>query len=350
MPKQSKTQKLRQSISIIGPGKVGQALAHALQSLGYPIVALVFRNQEKVQKFSEYGRSSFPETKLLAFDDLGKLPKSDLIFITTSDDAIAETVQQLAALGRALVNLQKRPLSRFPGAILHTSGALSSEILAPLAIPSACQVGSIHPLVSVTAGTPDASVFAGAYFCVEGEKMAVIYAEWIIRELGAQSIHIRTDRKALYHAAALMASPHLVALFDLAIELLTCCGLDWRGMARDEARKILLPLVESTVKNLHASDPSLALTGTFARGDAGTVARHLQALSAENSELPPDALEVYKLLGMRSLQLAKKRGLDPKKISEITKLLTEASPKLSRETKDTSPRVKPASRRKRTEP
>ena len=322
MPKQSKTQKLRQSISIIGPGKVGQALAHALQSLGYPIVALVFRNQEKVQKFSEYGRSSFPETKLLAFDDLGKLPKSDLIFITTPDDAIAETVQQLAALGRALVNLQKRPLSRFPGAILHTSGALSSEILAPLAIPSACQVGSIHPLVSVTAGTPDASVFAGAYFCVEGEKMAVIYAEWIIRELGAQSIHIRTDRKALYHAAALMASPHLAALFDLAVELLI-----ESGVKQEDAQKMFLPLVESTVKNLRTSDPAGALTGTFARGDVETVKHHLKALTKGNPKLPAEALEIYKLLGLRSLELAKKRGLDPTKISEITKLLKGKTPK-----------------------
>ena len=319
MAKQANTVKKR-SVIIIGVGKVGRALAHALQSLGHPIIALVFRNQEKVQKFSKSGRSSFPTAALLSFEDLSELPASDLIFITTPDDVIEETVNKLAALKRPLVNLQKAPLAGFPGAVLHTSGALSSEILAPLA-SRRCQVGSIHPLVSVTDRAPDAAVFAGAYFCVEGEKMAVIYAEWIIRDLGAQSIHIRTDHKALYHAAAVIASPHLVALFDLAVELLINSGVK-----QEDARKMLLPLVESTVKNLRASDPASALTGTFARGDVGTVARHLQALAEGNPKPPPDALEVYKLLGLRSLQLAKKRGLDPKKISEIRKLLKGSKP------------------------
>jgi predicted short-subunit dehydrogenase-like oxidoreductase (DUF2520 family) len=321
MAKPSKAKKKRQSISIIGPGKVGQALAHALQSLGHPVVALVFRNREKVEEFAKHGRRSFPKTALLGFDDLSKLPQSDLIFITTPDDVIEETAKKLAALDRPLVNLQSGGLAGLPGAILHTSGALSSEILAPLA-SRRCQVGSIHPLVSITKRSLDAAIFDGAYFCVEGEKLAVIYAEGIIRDFGGKSIHIRTDRKALYHAAAVMASPHLVALFDLAVELLSLTG-----MASKEARKILLPLVESTVKNLHANDPALALTGTFARGDIGTVQRHLKALSSGKPAPPAEALEVYKLLGLRSLELAKSAGLDPTKISEITKLLKGASPK-----------------------
>ena len=317
MAKESNKVKKRQSVSIIGAGKVGQALAHALQPIGYPIVALVFRNQEKVQNFSEQRRRLFPKTALLAFEDLSKLPKSDLIFITTPDDVIKETVKKLAALNRPLVSFLKSALSGPQGAILHTSGALSSEILSSLSGPR-CHVGSIHPLVSVTSGDPDSHVFEGAYFCVEGQKAAVVYAQSIVQELGAKSVHIRTDHKALYHAAAVMASPHLVALFEMALELMMLTGVD--RMDRDEARKILLPLVESTVRNLHASDPSLALTGTFARGDVGTVKSHLKALKGKPKP-PLEALEIYKLLGLRSLELARKRGLDPKKISEITKLL-----------------------------
>jgi predicted short-subunit dehydrogenase-like oxidoreductase (DUF2520 family) len=323
MPKQSKTNKSHPSVSIIGPGKVGQALAHALHSLGYPLVALVFRNREKVQQFSENGRSFFPKTVLLALDDLGELPESDLIFITTPDDAIEETAKRLAALQRPTLNTKKGKGSNYPGAVLHTSGALSSEVLAPLRSRS-CQVGSIHPLVSVNFPDPAAATFEGAYFCVEGEKMAVIYAQEIIRELGANSVHIKTDRKALYHAAAVMASPHLTALFDLAVELLI-----ESGVKHDDAQKIFLPLVESTVKNLRHSDPAGALTGTFARGDVETVKLHLKALTAGNQKPPTEALEVYKLLGLRSLQLAKKGGLDPKKISAIVKLLKGKPPKHS---------------------
>lgn len=323
MAKQPKTKPPRLSVSIIGPGRVGLAFAHALQSLGYPIVALVFRTQEKVQKFSDSNHSSFPETVLLAFDDLGKLPKSDLIFITTPDDAIKQIAKKLAALKRPPVNSRGSGIfDAVPGAILHTSGALSSKILASLSSTLYCQVGSLHPLVSVNFTDPASATFDGAYFCVEGEKMAVSYAEGIIRELGAHSVRIKTDRKALYHAAAVMASPHLTALFDLAVELLI-----ESGVKQEDAQKMFLPLVESTVKNLRTSDPAGALTGTFARGDVETVKHHLKALTKGNPKLPAEALEIYKLLGLRSLELAKKRGLDPTKISEITKLLKGKTPK-----------------------
>lgn len=315
MPKQSKTNKRPPSVSIIGPGKVGQALAHALQALGYPVVALVFRNRKKVQLFSAKQRSLFPKTLFLAFDDLGELPQSDLVFITTPDDAIAATAQQLAVLQRPTSNTKKGTGFNYPRAILHTSGALSSEVLAPLRSRS-CQVGSFHPLVSVNFPDPAAASFKGAYFCMEGDKTAVIHAQEIIRALGANSVHIKTDRKALYHAAAVMASPHLTALFDLAVELLIASGVK-----KNDAQKIFLPLVESTIKNLRNSDPARALTGTFARGDVETVKLHLEALSEGSSNLPAEALEVYTLLGLRSLKLAKKRGLAPKKINEITKLL-----------------------------
>jgi len=59
-----------------------------------------------------------------------------------------------------------------------------------------------------------------------------------------------------------MASPHLVALFDLAAEMLSACGI-----SKKSARQVLLPLVESTVNNLMVMNPEQALTGTFARGD-----------------------------------------------------------------------------------
>jgi predicted short-subunit dehydrogenase-like oxidoreductase (DUF2520 family) len=313
MAKQSKTKMKRPSVSIIGAGKVGQALAHALQASGYPLISLVFRNQEKVRKFSSYGRKNFPRAELLAFDNLGKLPKSDLILITTPDDVIEDTAKKLAALGRPLVNPQTGSLKGFPGAVLHTSGALSSIVLSGLA-QAGCQIGSMHPLVSVTDRDPNA-VFEGAYFCLEGEKMAVIYAEGMVRDLGGTSFRIKTDSKALYHAAAVMASPHLVALFDLAVELLTKTGVP-----PVDARKVLLPLVESTVRNLHAAEPSVALTGPFARGDVSTIERHLKVLSTGKG-IPSDALEVYKLLGLRSLQVAKKNRLDPARAKQIKKLL-----------------------------
>lgn len=234
--------------------------------------------------------------------DLARLPVTDIILITTPDDAIAETAAGLA-------KVQKGAGRR---AVMHTSGALSSDALAPLA---GFSVASIHPLAAIDPADGD-DALRGAFFCIEGQTPAVGLAKSIAVDLGGTPIIINSKQKALYHAAALMASPHLIALFDLAVELMVSSGVKWA-----DARKMLLPLIESTVNNLKARPPATALTGTFARGDIGTVERHLRVLTKANLKVPPDALEIYRLLGLRSLELAKKNGLDPKKIKQITKLL-----------------------------
>lgn len=295
----------RPTVSIIGVGRVGQTLARALYSAGYPIGALVFHDSVRGRKSRKrFSRDTFPDALLLGSDQLDQLPATDVILITTPDDAIAETAGQLAAI-------QKGARSR---AVMHTSGALSSEVLAPLA-GSGFSVASIHPLAAIDPADGDEAL-RGAFFCIEGQRDAVAFAKSIAMDLGGTPIIIKSKQKALYHAAALMASPHLIALFDLAVELMVSSGVKWA-----DARKMLLPLVESTLNNLKARPPATALTGTFARGDIGTVERHLQVLSEGSLKVPPDALEIYRLLGLRSLELAKKNGLDPKKIKQIKRLL-----------------------------
>jgi predicted short-subunit dehydrogenase-like oxidoreductase (DUF2520 family) len=195
---------------------------------------------------------------------------------------------------------------------LHTSGALSSEVLAALAAKG-FQTGSIHPLVSISDPVSGAAALRGAYFCLEGTRKAKRLAEAIVHDLGGNSFTIKPESKALYHAAAVMAAPHLTTLVDLATEMLSACGLSKR-----KAQQVLMPLLESTINNLKAANPQQALTGTFARGDVATVRRHLQVLSRREFAA---ALEVYKLLGLHSLQLAKKNGLDSKRVAIIKKLL-----------------------------
>lgn len=304
MANRSPVKNTQPTVAIIGIGRVGQTLANALQSSEYPIVALVFHNPASVRKARKLFGTNFANALLLSSDQIHHLPPSDIILITTSDDAIEETAENLAVLHKGG---RRR-------AVLHTSGALSSEVLAPLAAVG-FSTASIHPLAAIDPAEGDETL-RGAYFCIEGQRAAVSFAKAIAVDLGGTPIIIKSQQKALYHAAAVMASPHLVALFDLAVKLMVTSGVKWA-----DARKMLLPLVESTVKNLNARPPAGALTGTFARGDIGTVERHLKVLSGTKLKLPPDAREIYRLLGLRSLQLAKKNGLDPKKISEITKLL-----------------------------
>ena len=311
MAKRTPISKMRPTVSIIGIGRVGSALANALQSAGYPVVALVFHDSARGRKSRRlFSQSAFPGTLLLDSGELERLPASDVLMITTPDDAIEETAAKVAALHQ----------SGRRRAVLHTSGALSSKVLAPLAA-AGFSVGSIHPLAAIDPGD-GVSALRGAFYCIEGQRAAVSYAKAIALDLGGTPILIKPDQKALYHAAAVMASPHLVALFDLAVQLMIASGVK-----PSDARKMLLPLVDSTVKNLHAREPSSALTGTFARGDLGTVARHLKVLSKKTPGKSREALEVYKLLGLRSLQLAKTNGLDLNKVREITKLLQNANKK-----------------------
>ena len=100
---------------------------------------------------------------------------------------------------------------------LHTSGALSAEVLGPLR-EKGWHTGSIHPLISVTDRTEGG--LEGAVWSVEGDNAALRVAKSIVRDLGGKSFSIRSEDKPLYHAAAVMASGNVVALFDVALEML----------------------------------------------------------------------------------------------------------------------------------
>jgi predicted short-subunit dehydrogenase-like oxidoreductase (DUF2520 family) len=304
MPK-SESPRPSLSVSIIGPGRLGRAFAIALIDCGCSVNALVARRAALAEKAANILPSGQGHIQALGNNQLARLSPTDLILITTPDDAVESIAQRLAA---AVKTRKSRG-----GVVLHTSGALSSAVLAPLA-EVGFHTGSLHPLVSVSEPRSGAKALHGAYYCVEGDQGATKMARRIVRDLAGKSFSIRPESKALYHAAAVTAAGHLTALVDLAIEMLASCGLSRRA-----AQRVLMPLVESAVSNLKASTPENALTGTFARGDIATVKRHLEVLSSENNY---EALEIYKLLGLHSLQLAAKKGIDrrlSKKIKELLK-------------------------------
>jgi predicted short-subunit dehydrogenase-like oxidoreductase (DUF2520 family) len=302
----AKTQERKPSVSIIGAGRLGQALALALRASGYPILAFVARRASHARKAAELFNKSEKPVRSLGANQFDQLPPSDLILITTPDDAIEETARQLAACETGQARRRT---------ILHTSGALSSKVLSPLA-KAGFHTGSLHPLVSVSEPLAGANALRGAFYCLEGDREAMRLARLVVSDLGGNSFSIRPESKALYHAAAVMASGHVVALFDFAAEMLAACGVSQKN-----AKRILMPLLESTVNNLRQSDTEKALTGTFARGDLATVRRHLAALSRREFS---QALEIYKLLGRRSVQLSEKNGQAPQVLNEIKTILGPA--------------------------
>lgn len=276
MPELKRKQKPR--VSIIGAGRLGTALAVALAHQGYSIQSLVARRIQRARKAATLLDEG---PQVLAAKQLLSVRPADLFLITVPDDQIAPVAAELSRV-------------EFDAIALHTSGALASDVLAPLH-KRGWQTGSIHPLISVS---DSGATLAGAFWSVEGDRSALHLGKTIVRDLDGQSFSIRSEDKPLYHAAAVMVSGNVVALFDVALEMLMHCGL-----SRKTARSILTPLIASTVRSLESKDTAQALTGTFSRGDVETVKRHLAALKSKKLS---DALELYRLLGQRSLKLSGK--------------------------------------------
>jgi predicted short-subunit dehydrogenase-like oxidoreductase (DUF2520 family) len=291
------------TINIIGAGRLGTALALALSSRGHSIEAIVARRASHARRAVQLIGDT--HTRALSGAQLDQLPPASIIFITTPDDVIASVA---AGLASSLKQDQHKKRTT----VLQASGALSSEVLSVLR-ERGFRTGSMHPLVSVSEPRGGASSLSKAFYCVEGERAAVATARGVVRDLGGESFSLKARDKALYHAAAVMASGHMVALFDIAAGMLARCGLSER-----RARAVLMPLVRSTVDNLARNEPARALTGTFARADIATVLRHLETLNAPDLR---EALAAYILLGQHSLQLAQANGADATALNEISHAL-----------------------------
>jgi predicted short-subunit dehydrogenase-like oxidoreductase (DUF2520 family) len=289
------------TLSIVGAGRLGTALGIALASKGYQVRSIV---SPKISDARRAARLIGEHTKPFSTSQLHKLDPVRVIIIATPDDAIETASRNLAgALG----------WSGNGSVALHASGALSSGELDSLAAVGFA-TGSMHPLVSVSDPVQGSRSLAGAHFCIEGTADALRASRALIRAMGGKSFSIRTEDKALYHAAAVMSSGHVVALFDIAIEMLTNCGL-----TSGVARAALLPLLQSTITNLSNHPPAGALTGTFARADSATVRKHLAALHRLKSE---DAIAAYLLMGRRSTRLAEENGVSPAALKKIIGLLS----------------------------
>ena len=150
------------SVSIIGSGRLGGAFSIALSNLQYPVLALVARHARKAEKALQTIIRKNPRAVALTPSNLEQLPVTKLIIISTPDDAILETVDRLA---------KTKANSGRGRTVLHTSGALSSSVLAPLA-KVGFHTGSIHPLISSSEPATGARAFRGAFFCVEGDRQA----------------------------------------------------------------------------------------------------------------------------------------------------------------------------------
>ena len=239
-------------VGIVGPGRVGTALARALRAAGVTVVGPVGRGE----------RPAGCDAILLCVPD-GEI------------EAAAEIVTAAAPL------------------VGHTSGATPLSALAHAGVAAF----GLHPLQTVA---HPGVAFEGVGAAVAGSTPeALAFATELAERLGMTPFEIDDEGRAAYHAAASVASNFLVTLQAAAEAIAAGAGLDPR-----EARALLAPLVRQTVENIAELGPEEALTGPVARGDEATLSTQRAAVE----DVAPDLLELFDELVRRTRDLAAQRA------------------------------------------
>jgi predicted short-subunit dehydrogenase-like oxidoreductase (DUF2520 family) len=283
-------------IGIVGAGAVGTALGVALTRGGWPIHAVASRDAGRRDRF----RSLVDVTRVFA-DPEPILDEVELIILAVPDDVVAPLAGSLRMYGGQ--------------AMIHTSGALGVEALAP-AMAAGTQVGAFHPLVAFADIERAVEALHGATVAIEGDDQLAAMLGEMAEAIGATPVRLAPGSKAAYHAAAVLAAGGFVALLDAIAELGRVAGLDEAG-----SLAIYGPLIEGTLGNARALGIRAALTGPMTRGDVGTLEAHLATLRAH----APGVLDLYVAAANREIDLAEGRGaLAPAASNLMRELLVSA--------------------------
>jgi predicted short-subunit dehydrogenase-like oxidoreductase (DUF2520 family) len=304
------------SFAVIGAGRLGASLALALSEHGLALAGFTAASPAGRLRAEEWlGQPVSPSLAAL----VGLRP--DLYFVCVPDAAVAgvgaELGGALAAGGAVYAPAGAGPGGRSRPVVAHTSGATSVSVLAPCEMAGAAAL-VFHPLQTFAEPFSGASRFAGAGVAITPgpahADAAGVMGLKIAEILGLRPFFLADDKRSLYHAAASVACNYLVTLEYLANELFVKAGVPERVTL-----DLFLPLVGATLDNLAVRGPVDALTGPLSRGDTATIAAHLEALAADG----PEALPVYRALGLATLELvAARHEVDERLIAHMRELLT----------------------------
>jgi len=281
------------AIGFIGAGTTGTALAIRLAQQGYNITAVSSRTLASAEKLAKrVGKCQVYQTAQEVVD------KADLVFITTPDDVIAGVTSEVKWHNKQNV--------------VHCSGAHSSGIL-ELAEHYGAVTGCFHPLQTFAGIEQAINNIPGSTFAIEAQEPLLGMLKDMATELGGEWVILQPGDRALYHTAAVFACNYLVTLVKLATDL-------WQsfGIPPAQATKALIPLLQGSLNNIANIGLPDCLTGPIARGDLGTIRKHLDVLEREN----PDLLDIYKELGTRTIPIALAKGkIDTRRAEELQDLL-----------------------------
>ena len=279
-------------LGFIGAGRAGTGLATGFARAGRDVVAVAGRSIASAQALVKRIRGA----RACAPQEVAD--RADLVFLTVPDDAIEPVASSIRW--------------RAGAACVHCSGAADLDTLKKAAADGAL-TGGFHPLhmFGEPGESPDA--LAGCAIALAGPDALLEKLERLARSLGAKPLRLPEGGRALYHAAANFSGAFVIALVQETIAL-------WKklGIAEADALAALLPLLRGTVDNVERLGAAGGLGSAVARGDVGTLRRHLDALAKS----APDSLELYRILSLRTIPLALAKGtLTPGAAKEIAALL-----------------------------
>jgi predicted short-subunit dehydrogenase-like oxidoreductase (DUF2520 family) len=284
-------------IAVVGAGRAGTALAVHWRKAGHEIVAVSGRN-----KTAARAATYLPDVPFMP-NPAEAAKAAEVVVVGVPDDAIVAVCESLATAGAVGAGQS----------VMHLSGASGLDMLAS-ARAAGAHTMSFHPLQ--TFPTVEAAIdrlpgSAVAITTEDGDEDTALIGERLAADAGARAFRLDDNVKSLYHAAAVFASNYLVAVTAEAEELFKAAGLP-------EPNELFMPLVRASLDNVASLGPEAALTGPAARGDAGTVARNLEALAANS----PQAIPSYVALARVALDLAEHSGrLAPEERAKVEEVL-----------------------------
>ncbi|MFE0590913.1 Rossmann-like and DUF2520 domain-containing protein [Micromonospora echinospora] len=264
------------TVGVIGAGRVGAVLGAALTAAGHRVVAAAGVSNASTARIARL-LPDVPRRPVLAVARAA----TDLLLVAVPDDALAAVVTGLAESG----------VLRPGQVVAHTSGAHGLGALAPAAEVGARPL-ALHPAMTFTGTPDDLDRLPGVSYGVTAPPELRALAARLVADLGGVPEWIAEPDRPLYHAALAHGANHLVTLVNEAADRLRDAGVD-------EPARVLAPLLRAALENaLRLGDD--ALTGPVSRGDAGTVARHVERLAAT----APDSVGAYLALARRTADRA----------------------------------------------
>ncbi len=299
MPQPSDESMSRPTLAIAGAGRVGSALALLLAQRGWPIRGVWSRSPDSAARLAQQvGAAMWTDPVCLA--------EAQLVLLTVPDGAIGDCAQAIAQAGGW----------RAGQGVVHCSGAVEVTALAP-AQAAGAWIGGFHPLQAVATIEAALAVLPGSFFALEGDGPLRTWLPALARSLGGTWQWLTPGARPLYHAGAVFASNYVVTLFSVGVRLLAQAGL-----TPDQASAALVHLTAGAVRNLGTVGLPGALTGPIRRGDAATITRHLDALTAQ----APELADLYRALAWQTLPLAQALNLDPQALDAVAQAVRSGIP------------------------